>query len=74
VEVISPSDRYTNVHDKVLLYLDAGTLLVRIIDPRRRAVTVSGPDRAARMLVEGDTLEGGELLPGFTLPIAEIFR
>jgi Uma2 family endonuclease len=74
VEVVSPSDRYSEVLDKVLLYLDAGTQLVWIIDPRRKAVTVYGPDRAARMLVDGEVLDGGELLPGFELPVAEIVR
>lgn len=73
VEVISPSDQYNTVNDKVLLYLEAGAQLVWVVDPKRRTVATYGPDRIGRVLVEDETLDGGGLLPGFSLPVSEIF-
>ena len=74
VEVVSPSDRTSATLDKVMDYLDAGTPLVWVIHPGRRIVTVYYPDRTARVLGQGDELDGGDVLPGFRLPVAEIFR
>ncbi|MBA3416853.1 MAG: Uma2 family endonuclease [Chloroflexia bacterium] len=73
IEVLSPSNRAQEMLDKVLLYLEAGTRLVWIFDPNREAVTVHTPDRVARTLLVGDTLDGGDVLPGFSLPVAELF-
>jgi Uma2 family endonuclease len=73
VEVVSPSDRVGEVSDKVAEYLDAGVRLLWLIEPRRRTVTVYTPDRHARILREGDELDGGDVLPGFKLAVAELF-
>ncbi|MFN8593523.1 MAG: Uma2 family endonuclease [Thermomicrobiales bacterium] len=73
VEVVSPSQSAPEAHDKVLLYLDAGTPLVWVVHPQQRTVTVYTPDRTARILGETDTLDGGEVLPGFTLALSEVF-
>src|SRR3712207_3973057 len=40
VEVISPHDLYTEVEEKVIAWLDAGTRMVLIVNPRKRIVTV----------------------------------
>ena len=69
VEVVSPWDRSADVHD----YLEAGTRRVWVVHPQRRTVTVYYPDRAARVLGEGDELDGEDVLPGFRLPVAAIF-
>jgi Uma2 family endonuclease len=74
VEVISPSDRAGQVSDKVAEYLDAGVRLLWVIEPRRRIVTAYTPDRHALILREHDELDGGDVLPGFHLPVAELFR
>lgn len=73
IEVLSPSNRAQEMLDKVLLYLEAGTRLIWIFDHKREAVTVHTPDRVARTLLAGDVLDGGDVLPGFSLPVAEIF-
>lgn len=73
IEVVSPSNRAQEMLDKVLLYLEAGTRLVWMFDPNREAVTVHTPDRRSRTLLTGDTLDGGDVLPGFALPVADIF-
>lgn len=73
VEVVSPSNRPGEVAEKVDLYLEAGVSLVWSVDPRRRTVTVYRAGRAPRRLSMGDELDGEEILPGFRLPVANIF-
>ncbi len=73
VEVISPSDTASRVLSKVLMYLDAGVRLVITLDPNRKVVVVYGPDRVGRILTVSDTLDGGDVLPGFRLPLADLF-
>ncbi|HSE35995.1 MAG TPA: Uma2 family endonuclease [Blastocatellia bacterium] len=73
VEVMSPRDSYTGVEQKVLEYLSAGTRAVWVVDPSRRTVTVYRSLAETTILTEADTLDGGEIIPGFTCIIAEIF-
>jgi Uma2 family endonuclease len=73
VEVISPGDTYTEVEEKVNEWLSAGTRMVLVLNPRTRMVTVyTSPTEVVR-LAESDTLNGGELLPGFTCQVTELF-
>jgi Uma2 family endonuclease len=74
VEVISPSNTRREMADKVARLLRAGTSLVWVVDPDRRTVTVHAPDASPRTLREDDTLDGGAILPGFSLPVADIFK
>ena len=74
VEVISPNDSYDEVADKVDLYHQAGVPLVWLIHPRRRAVVVHPLGQPASTLFEGDILDGGEVVRGFRLPVADLFR
>lgn len=73
VEVVSPSNRAGELTARVLDFLDAGTQLVWVVEPRLRMVTAWTPDRTARILRDGEVLDGGDVLPGFTLPLAELF-
>jgi Uma2 family endonuclease len=73
VEVLSPSDRMTDALGKVGMYLDAGVRLVWLVDPSINTVTIYRPGAAPATLSEGDTLDGGDVLPDFRLPLAEIF-
>lgn len=73
VEVVSPSDRPGEVQEKIEQYLAAGVPLVWRVDPHRRTVTVHTPGQPPVTLGEGDTLDGGQVVPGFTLPVADIF-
>ena len=72
VEVISTHDRLTEVAAKVALYLAAGTLMVIVVNPRNHTVQVHTPDGVTE-LTEDDTLDGGDVLPGWSMPIADIF-
>jgi len=72
VEILSPNDLASQVLDKVHQWLEAGCLIVWVVDPERKTVTVyEAPDRAVT-LAEGDELSGGDLLPGLRLPVAEL--
>ncbi|HLZ71046.1 MAG TPA: Uma2 family endonuclease [Dehalococcoidia bacterium] len=73
VEVISPTERRAKIERKIAEYRAAGVPLLLILRPRQRTVTVYEPDRPPRTLREDDTLDGGSVLPGFTLPVREIF-
>jgi len=73
VEVVSPSNSLAEMHDKVLTYLEAGVRMVLVLEPKRRTVTVHTPDRVSRTLVVGETLDGGAVLPGFSVAIADLF-
>lgn len=74
VEVVSPRDTRTAVQEKVDDYLAAGTRLVWVIWPETRSVTAHTPDGQRRILHEGDNLDGADVLPGFTCPVAAIFE
>lgn len=72
VEVVSPSDRYSDVDDKVTDWLDAGCRMVIVVNPRKRTVAVHRGG-SIQVLRETDVLEGGDVVPGWTLPLAAIF-
>lgn len=74
VEVISKSEAHTDVLTKMNYYLDKGVRLVIHILPSLRQVHIYGPDRAPTVLGVSDTLEGGDVLPGFVLPVVLLFE
>jgi Uma2 family endonuclease len=74
VEVISPSDTYTEVEEKVVLWLHHGTRMVVTINPRRRSVTVYRPDRPVLFLSEQDELSGDDVVPGWSIRVHDLFR
>ena len=74
VEVVSPSDAADDVAEKVADWLRAGTLLVWVVQPKSRTIAVYDSPATARILNINDQLTGGEVLPGFTLAVAEVFR
>ena len=73
VEVLSPSDRMADALAKVAMYLQAGTPLVWLVNPATRTVVVFRSEMDPVTLGESDTLDGGDVLPGFSVPVAEIF-
>ncbi len=72
VEVLSPSDEPGDMRIKVVNYLRAGTT-VWVVDPANRFVEVFAPDQAPQRIPADGTLSGGDILPGFTLAVADIF-
>ena len=73
VEVISPGDSYADVEEKVFDWLDAGTNMVVVINPRQRSATVYKSSTDINALAEADVLDGGDVVSGFKLPVREIF-
>jgi Uma2 family endonuclease len=73
IEVLSPGNTKEEMDRKVREYFLAGTRLVWLVDPRKRSVRIcTAPDRS-RLLKEHQTLDGGEVLPGLSLPLREVF-
>jgi Uma2 family endonuclease len=73
VEVLSRSNRKAEMKRKVREYFDAGIGLVWLIDPRKRNARVFTSTTDFTLLTEGDSLDGGAVLPGFRLPLRELF-
>ena len=74
VEIISKNDTYGDVDDKADEFLAAGSQAVWIVNPRRRTIAVHTPDGLPAVYNIGDSIPGGEILPGFELPLADIFQ
>jgi Uma2 family endonuclease len=74
IEVISPTDTYVEVDEKVAEYLDAGCRMVVVVNPRRRIVTVYRSHDQIALLTETDVLDGGDVVPGWRLPLTDVFR
>lgn len=70
VEVISPSDSYSEVDEKTLTWLRAGARAVLLVDPRTQTIRVHRPDSA---VIVTQTIEVEEVLPGWRLSLAEAF-
>ena len=74
VEVLSPSERASDIEEKLHDYITAGTRLVWIADPVRRTIMAVSSEVPVAWLAEGDTLDGAEDIPGFSCPVAEVFE
>lgn len=73
VEVLSPDDTASGVRAKIKEYFAAGARLVWIVDLPQREITVYRTGNDAHILTEADTLDGGDVLPGFSTPVRKIF-
>lgn len=71
--VNSPNDTRREVSEKVDEWISAGVRLVWVVDPKRKIVIEYNAKRQICVLKESDTLDGGEVVPGFSLPVSEIF-
>lgn len=74
VEILSPSNAMTEIHEKVLEYLDAGSQMVWVVDPVRRTITVYRSPSDIRILRDDEMLDGGEVLPGFQVSLSGLFK
>jgi Uma2 family endonuclease len=73
IEVVSPSDRHTEVLAKVAEYLGAGARCVWVADPRTAQITIYRPDGPPATLGPDDDLDGEGVLPGFRVRVADLF-
>jgi len=74
VEVLSPSDRTIKVEEKIAAWLEAGARMVWVASSKLRTVTVYRSLTDITVLTEQDMLDGGDVVPGFRIAVADIFR
>ena len=75
VEVLSESNTRDEIAQKLREYFESGTRLAWVIDPVRRTVAVyHAPGAPAFVTDDAGSLDGWQVLPGFTLPVADLFR
>ena len=73
VEIISPSNTFEEIHDKIVEYFDNGSKLVWVIHPDEKSVLVYHQPEPDRLLRASDNLDGEAVIPGFSLPVADLF-
>ena len=73
VEVISPSNTFEEIHQKIVEYFESGSRLVWVINPDEESVVIYRGATPDRLLKITDFLDGEEVVTGFRLTIAELF-
>ena len=73
VEIISPSDTYTEVAEKVDDWLRAGCAMIWVVNLRREVVEVYRPAGGFTVLSGDDVLEGSEVIAGFRCRVRDLF-
>ena len=73
VEVVSPNDTRREVAAKARMWLRYDVRLVWVVLPQTRSVDVYRPGHAVVTLTDQDTLDGLDVLPGFTCPVSAVF-
>ena len=74
IEVISPNDRYPEVETKIFDYFNAGTQMVILLEARNRTAKIYRSPTDVVILTEADTLDGGDVVPGWRMRVSEIFE
>ncbi len=73
IEIRSSDTRWKNLHKKIGEYLEAGVLVVCVVDPDAKTVHVFSADQPVRILTAGDEWTLPEILPGFSVSLAALF-
>ncbi len=73
VEVISPTNSAVAVERKILKYFAAGVEAVWVVHPTTERIYLYDSPTACKIIGSGDMLEGGKVLPGFSMPVADVF-
>jgi Uma2 family endonuclease len=74
IEVISPTNAAVDVQAKIHEYFEAGVSRVWVVYPQQKNIHIYASPTQIRGLQLGDELDGGELIPGFRLPLAALFE
>jgi Uma2 family endonuclease len=74
IEIISPNNTFEEIHNKLVEYFENGTRLSWVINPDEESVLVYRSPKPTRLLKLEDNLDGEEILPGFTLPLSQLFQ
>jgi Uma2 family endonuclease len=74
IEVVSPTDKVSELDEKIDAYLTDGVRLIWVIDPQRRKATVYAPDmEQPRHLVGDALLDASEVIAGFQVRLSSLF-
>jgi Uma2 family endonuclease len=73
IGIKSPDDTLKQLRDKAAYYLANGSRLVWLVVPGKRYVEIHRPDQEEEIVFGSDVLDGEDVLPGFTLPVSEVF-
>ncbi|MGI8552340.1 MAG: Uma2 family endonuclease [Dehalococcoidia bacterium] len=73
IEILSPHQPVRAFVDKVHFYLVHGVRLLWVVDPATETVLVLRPGEDSSTLTTADQLDGGSVLPGFSLPVRDLF-
>lgn len=74
VEILSPSDRWSEVRKKLREYFEIGVIVVLILEPEEQIITVYRSLTEVAEFAIQDTLTLEDVLPGFALRLADLFR
>jgi Uma2 family endonuclease len=72
-EVVSPDDRFREVEEKALMWLEAGTKAVLVLDPERQTATMYRSPGEARVHTSQETIDLGDAVPGWRVTVADLF-
>lgn len=73
IEILSPGNSSEEIDLKITEYFEAGVQEVWTVSVKRRGVTVYRASGEWKFYRRADTLDGGAVLPGFALPLIELF-
>ncbi|MHB8628048.1 MAG: Uma2 family endonuclease [Aggregatilineales bacterium] len=74
IEIISPSNRCKEIEDKIDWYLEYGARLIWVVYTRSRKVHVYSTDKPFQVVKRDGVLDGGDVLPGFSLKLVDLFQ
>jgi Uma2 family endonuclease len=74
VEIVSPGDSRAEVEEKTQAWLRAGARLVWTVYPNTRTISVRSGSEPGRIYAENAMLDGGDVLPGFSVRVGELFQ
>lgn len=74
IEVVSPSNTIAEMDQRIAHFFKTGVLLVWIVHPQSEQVCVYRSTKDCTILELGDVLDGGIVLPGYSLSLAELFH
>ncbi len=73
VEILSSGDIVEGLYEKIVEYFDNDSRLVWIVNPEEQIVLVYRSQQPEKLLRKGENLDGKEIVPGFSLPVSDLF-
>lgn len=74
IEIASPNDSPREVYHKARMWISFGVTQVWVVDPETRTIEIHRLNQPLLSLAEDDTLDGGDVLPGFNCPVRDVFE